>query len=165
MGSPEHVPHSRPRRRRPARQGRADPVETERLAQRFRPLQEKWKRLLGLDDWTDTSTVATKGDGKTWAECNAQWEYKRFAITYYPNAAQLDDDLFEWVVVHELVHVLLSPLISLVDELGTVLDEDEDATSLVRWFATFQNERATSELTNTLLKLVKSVAQGDAQTL
>lgn len=47
----------------------------------------------------------------TYANCDADWRYLRFTITFYTSTmSDLDEDELEVVVVHELMHIFLNEM-------------------------------------------------------
>src|SRR5690606_20905323 len=103
------MPESKEGAQRTARPG-TTALSREERTERIRALHAHWMPILGLGDWTDQSYVTTEPDGRTYAEVEKmQWEYKRFAVRYYPDLALHDEDFLEEIVLHELVHVLRDP--------------------------------------------------------
>ena len=84
--------------------------DTERLG-RILPF---WQHRLGLDNWEIQQTFldTIEGDNaSTMAETDAQWQYESATIKWYlPTIAGHSDERIEQTLVHELVHVLLSPM-------------------------------------------------------
>lgn len=82
-----------------------------------------WQERLGLSHWDIQHTYLdsyfgddTNEDHKVTATTHAQWQYMDANIKWYlPSAARHDEATLEKILVHELVHVLLSPEQSLVD--------------------------------------------------
>ena len=65
-------------------------------------------RLYGLQDW-DIRVVLRDTDGDLLGSCNAQYEYRQATIALVSEALDSELDLIE-TFLHELEHVLLSPL-------------------------------------------------------
>lgn len=129
-------------------------VSRAKLMERIRALHAEWMPILGLGDWTDQSYVCEEPDGKTYAEVEKmQWEYKRFAIRYFPDLALHDDDFLEAIVLHELIHVLRDPerrlLFDLIDQVDT---EEDDLGDTLREFYRMHDERLTTELAHALIR-------------
>lgn len=73
----------------------------------------KWDCL--IPGWCDVDHVFIEGlhdeDPDTLAETFANWKYHNAKVKWYlPVACAMTDDYLEGTVVHELVHVLLSPV-------------------------------------------------------
>lgn len=85
--------------------------------ERIQALFERWRNVLGLDEWEmrlvyrDAPYVDGNGEVRSTAlGCTeVEWEYRR-AIMYYrvDMTIQQDDDELEYSVVHEAMHVLLN---------------------------------------------------------
>lgn len=64
------------------------------------------------------------------AKCDVDWQYKSAHITFFaPVMSELDDERLENTVVHELCHVLISPIQDFSDE--NTRQMTEYTTSLV----------------------------------
>lgn len=76
-----------------------------------------WQVRLGLAHWEIQHIFLDEFDGddpngnlKVTAYTEVRWNYEQAEIRWYlPSAARATDSEIERVVVHELVHVLLSP--------------------------------------------------------
>lgn len=96
-----------------------------------------WIRVLALfDEWTERlqmhwlhlvlcrSDTRNDEDGCCAADTEAQWEYRQARIrVYLPAIANHTDEDLEAIMVHELVHVLVNPMESLIKEKDTKLSE------------------------------------------
>jgi len=79
-----------------------------------------WQTRLGLNHWdiqhTYLDTYYDPEEHKVTATTHAQWQYMDANIKWYlPSAVRHNNETIEKILVHELVHVLLSPEQSLVD--------------------------------------------------
>lgn len=73
-------------------------------------LTAKWKKRLGLADWTlYTSFEKTRGDTTRACVLERHWEYRYAVIEFYTDTCKNDEDL-ERHVVHELLHCVLAEL-------------------------------------------------------
>lgn len=88
---------------------------------------EEWTELLEMNWWHLSLTrcdAANDEDPGTAADTDAKWEYRQARIrVYLPAIANHSDDDIESIIVHELVHVLVSPMESLMKEKDTKLSE------------------------------------------
>jgi hypothetical protein len=122
-------------------------VQKERVRNEF----NRWRNVLGLDEWhidlryRDGEFI--KGDGSPSADAvgltRVDWEYRRAAIDFRCDMiADLDAAELEYVVVHEGMHVLLNGQRAIRDlsEVGAAhreyerLFEEHTATTLARAF-------------------------------
>lgn len=79
-----------------------------------------WQTRLGLTHWdiqhTYLDTYYDTDEHKVTATTHAQWQYMDANINWYlPSAVRHNDETLEKILIHELVHVLLSPEQTLVD--------------------------------------------------
>lgn len=87
-------------------------AEVKRLDRWFRT----WKERLGLRLWTiniryHAETGPEQDNILVWMDTTPAWEYQDAAINVYcGSTVTLPDDVAEYIVVHELVHVLLSEM-------------------------------------------------------
>lgn len=94
--------------------------QTIKTIQKLAPI---WQTRLGLNHWDITHTYLEtyygeehNEDHKVTATTNAQWQYMDANIKWYlPAAIQHNETTIEKILVHELVHVLLSPEQTLID--------------------------------------------------
>jgi hypothetical protein len=81
---------------------------------RITDLLDKWQGPLGFKWWSISHTFLREEDSEepdTAARCHTRWQYRKANIRFYmPTCAELDDTELEWVVVHELSHVLVAPI-------------------------------------------------------
>lgn len=110
----------------------------EPLAKHLQDLHSEWLPLMGLQGWRDESFVdleATDDGALTHGMVEAaDWEYERFMIRYSPNLlTKLQDDpgFVEWVVVHELSHIVSCPIRDLLMDMLDEISEDEDAAEVI----------------------------------
>jgi len=95
----------------------------ERVTKLINKLAPIWKKRLCLNHWDIQHTYLDNyfgddngQDHKVTATTHAQWQYMDANIKWYiPSAVRHDNQTLEKILVHELVHVLLSPEQSLVD--------------------------------------------------
>lgn len=127
----------------------------EAIVDRITEIADEAAQLVGMldqfeltylfDEGHDGDNVSGSGNqipqvSVTCAVTTAQWQYKRAKIRWFlPICATLTDERLFAVAVHELVHVLLNPLDSLLPE------EDDD-----HWYAD-RNEFATESVTRAIL--------------
>jgi hypothetical protein len=111
---------------------------------------DRWVPIMGLEKWNGELMLDPDDKTTTIADCCAQWEYKRFTITVYPPILPLNIRRAEWVIVHELVHVLYQPL---RDMLAALLEQvDEDAQEVLDLMYDKHEDRVTSEVADALLR-------------
>lgn len=92
---------------------------------RIKKYMDKWHATLGLR-WFDVDITYERSystDGRAASTVMDRWQYRAFDITYYlPNMADLDDEHFEEIIVHELTHCLTAPFA--MNMIGT--DDDNE---------------------------------------
>lgn len=77
------------------------------------PLSLQWylpeiKRLLGyLPSWVETAHLRYERSDDSLASCEVQYEYRSITLNVHPLIIEEDD--WEKVLLHELVHCLLAP--------------------------------------------------------
>lgn len=116
---------------------------------RIRGLFDRWRNVLGLDEWAITLNYHdgkfVKNDGSDSANAigltHVDWEYRRATIDFRCDmAVDEDDDEMEYVFVHEAMHVLLNGMRAMReagDNIGRsyeTLFEEHTATTLARAF-------------------------------
>lgn len=119
--------------------------------ERVRAVFDRWRNVLGLDEWHVTLNYRdgefVKGDGSPSALAlgltNVDWEYRRATIDFRCDLmTEQDDDELEYCVVHEAMHVLLNGqrAVREANSAGAVyveyerLFEEHTATTLARAF-------------------------------
>lgn len=113
---------------------------------RIQKVVEKWHTTIGLKWWTGTyeydriggdfPTEKEHPNAPQVAHCTAYWQYLKFCISFnLPVMVEIEDDLLEPNILHEMVHPLL-------DELAQG-DNRDDAGDHV--------ERVTQMVTNALI--------------
>lgn len=89
-----------------------DDKEYRKQKARIKKYMDKWHSTLGLR-WFDVDIIydrSISNDGSAAITDMGRWSYRSFDITFYmPIMAELNDERFEEVVVHELVHCLTAP--------------------------------------------------------
>lgn len=87
-------------------------VKAER--KRTKAVLTKWRDILGLHKdrfHYEFHRMPCAEDSRAVADITASWEYRNHYVnTYLPQSIGLDDTELEECLVHELCHVLLSPL-------------------------------------------------------
>lgn len=90
---------------------------TDQIVENVNALIALWKPRLGLDNWkvvVEITPVITRGDGKYMGSaglCTPQWQYMLAELNFAGDRlAELSANDLEEVVVHELMHVVLSEL-------------------------------------------------------
>lgn len=138
------------------------PVPTDynrdQVGARLWPVHAKWRGFLGLDEYDDTSYLSTDDNGGTYGECELiSWEYRTIRIKYYPLVGTLDDDRLEWVVVHEMLHVLTVPNRKMLEGMADKFDDDDEGTQQALLDALrLIDERVTSDLTHAILRVARA---------
>lgn len=128
------------------------------LVERLESLHRQWVPILGLDGWRDESYIdlnaADDGSLTHGVVEAADWEYERFRIRYSPNLLNFgDDDFVEWVVVHELSHVVAAPIRDLLlDLLDEVADDEDGAEVVLERLALRMDDQWTSRTATALIK-------------
>jgi hypothetical protein len=122
-------------------------LEYNREKARIQKLLNKWRAAgFGWFRLTYSWLRETKdnNDLSAAAECSAQWEYKQAHITFYlPMFVGKTDEEVESIVVHELSHILTSPIQNFSDDDSRQMTEF--STSMVAdallWAAEFVKEK------------------------
>lgn len=122
--------------------------ETEK--KRIRKYIDQWARPIGLGYWkidfvferVNYQKSITDGkrmiDESVHAECDVRPNYLEATITFYlRNTIKVDKDELEETVVHELMHIFLSPM----STKDTMDPEEIVATTLSRGFIKIRNEK------------------------
>lgn len=117
---------------------------------RIKKYINKWGRPIGLGYWkisfgferVDYHRSITDGkrmiDESVHAVCDANSNYLDATITFYlRNTIKSDDAELEETVVHELMHIFLSPM----STEKTIDEEERVATMLSRSFINIENEK------------------------
>ena len=122
--------------------------------ERVRAVFNRWRNVLGLDEWEvtlnyhDGEYVKKDGSGSTRALglTYVEWEYRRATIDFRCDMLEdEDDDELEYCFVHEAMHVLLNGQRAMREAGDSVgreyerLFEEHTATSLARAFIRARN--------------------------
>lgn len=87
---------------------------------------EEWTERLEMS-WLTLTLVrsdAVHEEESTYADTNAQWQYRQAQIrVFLPMLVALTDGQIEAIIVHELVHVLVNPMASLLKDKDSKLAE------------------------------------------
>jgi predicted SprT family Zn-dependent metalloprotease len=83
----------------------------EQLQDKIRALVETWVTRLSLQHWTINLTFDLQDAGVT-SDCRPLWQYLSARIRFNLNEVTKNDDPYalEYVVVHELTHILVAEL-------------------------------------------------------
>jgi hypothetical protein len=115
------------------------------LNQKINALVKKWRKRMMLDRWTMRVKIGYFNDADDRSKAaNASLPEYEDAELYFDVARIAPNEDLEELVVHELVHSLVSPLVQAGDKLA---GENEAAKELVR----AANERSTTWITRALL--------------
>lgn len=85
-----------------------------RVLERF----TRWKDDMGLAGWhldiawyRECANTDAQGSGDTAMEVSSQWQYRQALFSVYlPKVALEDDDRLDWMVCHEILHVLVAEM-------------------------------------------------------
>ena len=96
------------------------PEPYDRVTKLITKLAPIWHTRLGLNHWEIEHTFLDNyydtEEHKVTATTHAQWQYLDATIKWYlPSAVRHNDTTLEKILIHELVHVLLSPEQSIID--------------------------------------------------
>lgn len=94
--------------------------EYEAQKARVKKFIDKWYKAMGLD-WfhVDMAWERERREDRpaTVAVTTTTWQYRNAYINWYmPAVVDNDDDFLENIVVHEFVHILVAPLMSVTDQ-------------------------------------------------
>lgn len=92
---------------------------------------DKWFNAMGLK-WFRVDLVwdreRDQDSPNTAARTTTSWQYRHATVTWYmPTIVDNDDDFLEGIVVHEFVHILISPM-AVVDKEADLPLQHEYAT-------------------------------------
>jgi hypothetical protein len=105
---------------------------------------------MGLKDWKirvdQCPTAPSAGDSSgTAGACSTNVDYKFATIAINPELMETSQDLVE-TLVHELIHIVLSPFTVAWNALEPVLDQHPDAKAVVTPVWTHAEERAVANV-------------------
>jgi hypothetical protein len=85
------------------------------LTKKIESYIKEWKQLLGLNEWrieANYKTLASEKGPDCEAMINPSWEYQSAVLTVYlPTIFDSTDRELEYIIVHELVHCLVQPMV------------------------------------------------------
>lgn len=96
---------------------------------------DKWYKILAMHHYRIDRNWARERDEDvphTLGSTTSNWQYQTASITFFlPEVMDNDDSMLEEAVVHEFVHVLISPLHDFRDDQARMLTE-HTVTTLAR---------------------------------
>ncbi len=122
---------------------------------RIKVLVSKWEPILGLSDWKIKYVFTLESDSwdiRTAGRASVDWQYKLAYITFYCNeTATLDIVELEWMVVHEMCHVIVNEMRAMTKDShlnqsyfidGWIMHEERVCTELANSFIRGKNDRS-----------------------
>ena len=106
---------------------------------------DHWRRRMGLADWIIEVTVQPVPDDAVKAQCVVQGEYRRLDITI-DHRRIADEVELEDVIIHEMLHAVLSPLEELWPAIEAYFEEEKAVGRAVRVAYTNAIERTVTRL-------------------
>lgn len=112
--------------------------EFEAASERVNGILDRWIALLALGHWTinrdlrrqDKPDFRDDGSSSEVARCHVNWQYEDATITVWlPEAHEYTDERLEWVMVHELMHIVLNEM---REDRKNILHEERVATVLAK---------------------------------
>jgi predicted RNA-binding protein len=120
----------------------------------FNERVEYFKKLFGLDNWKFTIKYAIQNENNN-AKTLADPRYKTARITVYPILLN-NKDMWDEIIVHELIHVVMSLYDFYVDNLGHEIKNEKGEIITDELFF-IARENAVSELTTIFMRINSKV--------
>jgi len=116
----------------------------------FRNRLDYWIKLFGLENWTIYVVEEPQEENHN-AKTLADPRYKKATITVYPQLIN-NEQMWDSVIIHELIHIVMSTYDFYVDNLGHEIKNEKGEIITDELFF-IARENAVSELTTIYMRL------------